>query len=213
MHYSFLNPFSLFFTSHILISYCVLFFFVFLEGEIALIIGGIFVHLGILSMPVTIVLAIVAAVLKMFAGYHFGAYLGRRYPDSKFLKYIERKVYYYLPRFKEKPFWSIFLSNVLYGVNNATLLFSGYAKARFKTYIQAESLSSLIWLGGMFGLGLFFSSEALQISHSFRNFSLLVLLFIVGFTLVQKLISAVIEVVEEWGIVSRKKDDPMNDVK
>ena len=206
MHYSFLNPFSTFFTSHVLLSYCVLFVFIFIEGEIALIIGGIFVHLGILSMPITIVLAIAGALLKMFAGYQFGSYLGRKYPRSKFLKYIERKVYYFLPRFKEKPFWSIVLSKFIYGVNNATLVFSGYAKANFKTYMQAECLSSAVWLGGMFGLGLFFSQKALEISHNFRNFSLLVLLFIVGFTVIQKLISAAIEMVEEWGLISKKAD-------
>ena len=200
MHYSFLNPFSSFFTSHILISYCVLFFFIFLEGEIALIIGGIFVHLGILSLWLVILLAVIAALLKMYVGYGFGGYLGRRYPNSGFLKYIERKVYYFLPRFKEKPFWSIVLSKFIYGVNNVTLIFAGYAKANFKTYMRAEILSSTVWLGGMFGLGLFFSSKALQISHSFRNFSLLILLFIVGFTVVQKLITAVIELFEEWGL-------------
>ena len=205
MHYSYLNPFSTFFTSHILISYCVLFFFTFLEGEIALIIGGIFVHLGILSMGVTIILTIIAAILKMLAGYRFGAFLGERYPDSRFLKYIERKVFYFLPRFREEPFWSIVLSKFIYGVNNVTLLFCGYAKANFKTYIKAEMLSSLVWLGGMFGLGLFFSSKALEISHSFRNFSLLILLFIVGFTIVQKLISAIIELFEEWGELNSKK--------
>ncbi len=52
----------------------------------------------------------------------------------------------------------------------------------------------------MFGLGLFFSTKALAISHNFRNFSMLIFLFIVGFIVIQKLISTVIEIAEEWGL-------------
>lgn len=200
----FFNPFSAFFYEHVFVSYCVLFFFIFLEGEIALIIGGIFVHLGILSMPVTIVLIIIAATLKMIAGYKFGGYLGRRFPNSKLLKYFERKVLYFLPRFQENPFWSIVLSKFIYGVNNATIVFAGYVKANFRTYMKAELLSSTVWLGAMFGLGLFFSAKAFDISHNFRNFSLLVLGFIVGFMALQHVINFVIEVAEEWTM----KDKP-----
>lgn len=201
MHY-FFNPFSTFFTTHVLLSYCVLFFFVFLEGEIALIIGGIFVHLGILSMGITIILTIIAAILKTLSGYYFGAYLGRKWPNSRLLKYFEHKVLYFLPRFKEKPFWSLVLSKFIYGVNNAALVFAGYVRADFSTYAKAEFISSTIWLGGMFGLGLFFSTKALSISHNFRNFSMLVLLFIVGFMIVQKIINLIIEVAEEWDVDS-----------
>lgn len=205
MESAFLNSFPPFFTAYILVSYVVLFFFIIVEGEIALIIGGIFVHLGLLSMPVVLLLILVGGAIKMVGGYRLGQYLGRRYPESKVLHYIKRKVYFFLPHFERKPFWSIVLSKFIYGVNNATLLFAGYVKADYKTYILAESLSSAVWLGSMFGLGLFFSSEALSISHSFRNFSLIILLFIIGFMVVQKLISAIIEVAEEL-LINIKKD-------
>jgi membrane protein DedA with SNARE-associated domain len=201
---AFLNPFSDFFMSHFVVSYCVLFFFTFLEGEIALIIGGIFVHLGILSLPVTIALIVIAVLLKMVVGYRFGAWLGRRYPNSRFLKYIEGKVFLFLPRFRENPFWSIVLSKFIYGINNATLIFAGYAKANFATYMKAEILSSAVWLGAMFGLGYFFSQKALEISHNFRNFSLIILLFIIGFVVIQKLVTLLIEVVEELGMRKKK---------
>lgn len=194
----FFNPFSAFFYDHVMLSYCVLFFFTFLEGEIALIIGGIFAHLGILSTPVTIGLIVVAATLKTIAGYHFGKYLGAKFPQSKVLKYFERKVLYFLPHFREKPFWSIVLSKFIYGVNNAALVFAGYLRADFKKYCFAELVSSAVWLGGMFALGYYFSAKAFSISHNFRNFSLIILLFIIGFMILQKIINLIIEVAEEW---------------
>ncbi len=205
-HYAYLlNPFSSFFYTHVLLSYCVLFFFIFLEGEIALIIGGIFVHLGILSLWVTILLTIVAAFCKMFAGYGFGAYLGRKYPNSKFFKYIERKILYFLPHFRERPFWSIVLSKFIYGVNNAALLFSGYVQADFGVYMRAEMLSSLVWLGAMFGLGLFFSASALAISHNFHAFSMLIILFVIGFIILHRILNLVIEIVEDLSVKDGEK--------
>jgi membrane protein DedA with SNARE-associated domain len=199
MHPFLNHPYLVFFMAHALLAYCVLFFFLFLEGEIAIVIGGIFVHLGILSMGITVALVVIAALLKMFAGYRFGAWLGRTYPESGFLKYIEHKILYFLPQFREKPFWSLFLSKFIYGVNNVALVFSGYVRADFATYLKAEVLSSAIWLGGLFWLGLFFSSKALSISHSFHNFSLLIGLFIVGFVIILRAVKNIIEIVEEWG--------------
>ena len=205
-HYAYLlNPFSTFFYTHVLLSYCVLFFFIFLEGEIALIIGGIFVHLGILSLWITILLTIIAALLKMFTGYWFGAYLGRKYPHSKFFKYIERKILYFLPHFRERPFWSIVLSKFIYGVNNAALLFAGYVQADFGIYMRAEMLSSLVWLGAMFGLGLFFSASALAISHNFHAFSMLIILFVIGFIILHRILNLVIEIVEDLSVKEGEK--------
>lgn len=191
------NPFIVFFLTHILLSYGALFLFMFLEGEIALIIAGIGVHLGILSLPVVAVLAVLAVMLKMTAGYRFGAWLGRKYPESRFLRYIESRILSFLPQFRKKPFWSIVLSKCIYGLNNAALIFAGYARANYRTYVRAEILSSVVWLGGMFGLGLFFSSAAMSISHNLHNFALLIGLFVLGFIILHKIVNLIVEILEE----------------
>lgn len=197
MHELLLHPLTAFFLAHIVLSYFVLFFFMFLEGEIALIIAGIGVHLGLLTFPVVAMLAIVAVILKMTAGYHFGVWLGRKYPQSRFLKYIESRILSFLPQFRRKPFWSIVFSKCIYGLNNAALIFAGYARANYRVYVRAEIISSIVWLGSMFGLGLFFSSAAMAISHSVHNFALLIGLFVLGFIILHKIVNLIIEIVEE----------------
>ena len=184
MH-NFLSPFSSFVFVHPILAYGVLFLGVFWEGEISLIMAGILVHLGIFSLPITVSVAIVGAILKTVLGYRLGYYLGQKFPNARALKYFEKKVFYFLPRFRERPFWSIMISKGIYGLNNATLI------------IKAEFISSTVWLGSMFILGVYFSSKALSISHNFRNFSFLVLLFILGFIILQKMISLIIEIVED----------------
>jgi len=196
----FLNPLSSFVTTHGYLAYGVLFLGVFWEGEITLIMAGILVHLQVFYFPVTIAVAIAAAISKTILGYRLGKYLGSTFPHSPILKYLERRVFYFLPRFREQPFWSIVVSKFIYGVNNATLVFAGYVKADFNKYCLAEGISSVVWLGGMFGLGLFFSSTALSISHNVRNFGFIILLFIAGFMVLLKIINLIIEIAEEWGL-------------
>ena len=203
MHY-FLNPFSSFVTVHPLLAYGALFIGVFWEGEFVLITAGILVHLKIFLLWPTIVIAVLAAVAKTLAGYYLGRFLGKVFPKSGLLKYFERRVFYYLPRFKERPFWSIFASKFIYGVNNATLVFSGYVRANFKTYCTAEAISSVIWLGGMFILGNFFSATAQSISHNLRYFTLIILLLVIGFMILQRTLSLIIEILEEIGIKNQK---------
>ncbi len=196
MHH-FLEPIYAFVGAHSVLAYVVLFFGVFWEGEIVLILAGILVHLEVLSPVLTISLIILAAICKTLAGYYLGAYIGKRFPNSTFLKFFERKVLYFLPRFKEKPFWSIFLSKCIYGANNATMLFAGYLRIDFKKYCQAELISSVVWFGVMFALGLFFSATAFSWNHGIRTFMLTILVFIIVFMFVQKLINLCIEIFEE----------------
>ncbi|MEI6316824.1 MAG: VTT domain-containing protein [bacterium] len=196
MHHLF-GPIYSFVDAHSVLAYFVLFLGVFWEGEISLIIAGVLVHLQMLSPVFVVPIIILAALSKTILGYYVGEYVGKKFPNSKFLKFFERKVLYFLPRFKEKPFWSIFLSKCIYGANNATIVFAGYVGVDFKKYFKAEFFSSLIWLGIMFGLGLFFSATALSWNHGIRTFVLTVLIFIILFMFVQKLINLFIEIFED----------------
>ncbi len=193
----FFNPFSTFLIEHANIAYVLLFLAILWEGEFALITAGVFVHLGVLDFWPTILIAILAATAKTILGYHLGRYLGKTFPKSHILKYFARKVFYYLPHFKKRPFWSIFLSKFIYGVNNAAIVFAGYAKSNFKMYCIAEAVSSVIWLGGMFVLGNYFSQTALELSGNFKFFSFIILLFIVGFIILLRTLKLIIEIVEE----------------
>ena len=201
----FLSHFASALASHALLLYVTLFLGVVWEGELTLIIAGVLVTIGTFSLPITLAVALVAAVTKTLAGYKLGQYIGKKFPESSFLKFLERKVFYFLPRFREQPFWSIVVSKFIYGVNNVTLVFAGYVNADFSKYCLAEGISSFVWLGGMFALGYFFTGTALSISHNFRTFSLHIALFIIGFMIIQKIIGLVIEVVEEWGVDPKAK--------
>jgi len=187
---------SHFLASHDLWAKMLLFFGVLIEGEIALIFAGVLLNLRALGIGETILIVSSAALLKTALGYSLGGFLVKRWPKSPFLKYVEKKILLLLPRFKERPFWSIFISKFIYGVNHVTMIFAGFMKANFRIYMKAEILSTIVWLLGFLAIGYFFSHTAIVISHDIKKFGILIILFITGFIFLQRLITFLYDLAE-----------------
>src|SRR3989344_2925384 len=120
--------------SYQVIAYIALFLGMILEGEIVLILAGILLHLGAINFLPSIILILSGLVSKSFIAYNLGAFLRKRYPESKILKYIQKRAARFFPHMEEKPFWSIFISKFLVSLNNFALIFAGYLKLKFLTY-------------------------------------------------------------------------------
>lgn len=182
---------------HSVFAFGLVFLLVVIEGEIALIFSGIAVHLHILHLFPLLPVLFVGAVVKSIVWYYIGVWLAHYFPRSHIFEYLTRKVQAFLPHFKDRPFWSIFISKFIYGINHFTLVFCGYTKTHFKTYFKAEFISSIFWVAIYFLLGLILSYAALAISHDLRKFMFLIFLFIILYMGVQKLLTIIIEFVEE----------------
>ncbi len=185
-----------FFLSHEFLANTVLFLGVILEGEIVLIFTGILSHMRVISLGEAVMLVTFAAILKTFIGYSLGKWIALRWPQSKLLRYVEKKILLLLPRFRERPFWSIFISKFVYGVNHVTMIFAGYMKANFRIYLRAELLSTILWILAFLGLGYFFSAAAFSISHDIKKVAILILIFIVIFLFLQRLLTFLFDLVE-----------------
>jgi len=172
---------------------------VFLEGEIMVIIAGIFAHLGSINIFYALLATVLGGVVKSITGYSLGYYLQKNFSQNKFLTQAENRVNSFFPNFLKRPFLSMFLSRFLIlGMYWFTLIYSGYKKIKIKTFIKAESSSLLSWAIIMLSLGYFFSYTALSISRDVRNFLAIMLLFFIMFFVLEKIISFVIEIFEMW---------------
>lgn len=189
-----INALSNFVAGNELLAYILIFLGLIIEGEVVVIFCGILAHLGGLSIITSFFVGILGIVSKSYLGYQLGAYLERKYPRNRFLRYIESKILYYLPHFKDRPFWSIFLSKFIYGINHFAIILSGYLKINFRTFFKAEFSSSIIWLIEFLTLGFYFSYAAVGFSHDIRKFSIIVILFIVAFLLFDKFIAFLYEI-------------------
>ena len=179
-------------------AYCLIFLLVIIEGEVVAISTGILILLGALNFWICLVLIFCGGLIKTLLGYSLGVFLYKKFNHNQFFKYIEKKVFRVLPHFNQKPFRSIFFSKFIFGLNHLVLVFSGYQKVNFKTYLKAESLSTIIWTVLMLSLGYFFSYTALHVSHEIWKFSLIIILLIIAFFILDKLLAWLHELFEEF---------------
>jgi membrane protein DedA with SNARE-associated domain len=175
--------------NHQVLAYLIIFLGLIFEGELVVITTGILAYLGALNFWVALFFILAGGMTKTFSFYYLGGYIYKKYNNHSFFKYLEKRVLYFMPRFRQKPFWSIFISKFINGVNYLVIIFSGYNKINFRTYLKAEVLSTIIWAPLLLSIGFFFSEKALAFSREINKFSLAIFAFLVIFFLFDKLVA------------------------
>lgn len=168
-----------------------------IEGEIVVVLAGIFAHLGSLKIGYIFLAIVIGGALKSAIGYGLGYYLHQRHSDKRFLCQAENRVNYFLPQFLRKPFLSLFLARFLIlGMHSFALMYAGYKKVKLLTFIKAEAISIVVWSAVMISLGYFFSYTALSISRDVRKFLGIILIFFILFFIIEKVVAFIIELFE-----------------
>jgi membrane-associated protein len=183
---------------HQILTYAIILFGLIFEGEVIIISTGILAHLGALNPWFALVFILLGAFGKTFAGYALGEFLYAKYHHNGFFRYIQKRVYSVLPKFKARPFWSIFISKFIMSANNIVIIFSGYEKVNYKQFLKAEISATLIWAPLLLSLGYFFSYTALNVSRDIWKFLAIVLVLFIVFVLFDKLVSWLYELFEEF---------------
>lgn len=176
--------------NHQILAYAVIFLGLIFEGEVVVITTGVLAYLGALDFTLSLVFIFTGSFVKTFVLYYLGEILNKKFSYNKFFQYIEKRVLYFMPRFEQKPFWSIFLSKFIMGTNYLVILFSGYKKINLKTFLKAEIISTFIWAPLLLSIGFFFSQTAISISKEIGKFSMIIFILIVVFLLFDKIISS-----------------------
>ena len=184
--------------NHETLIYGFIFLGILFEGEFTLIASGILVHLGALSFPFTLIFILLGGFGKTLLGYQIGRLIHKKWHETKFLKHIERRVSILMPQFHRRPFWSIFISKFIMGVNHVIIIFSGYIKIDYKKYLKAEALSTVIWAPLLLIIGYLFGFAALSVSREIWRFSLVALLLIIGFIIFDKIVGWTYEIYEDF---------------
>ena len=179
---------------HADIAYILIVFGVIIEGEIVVVIAGIFANLGSLNLFVSFIATLIGGGAKSVIGYSLGYYLYKHHSGRPIINQAERRINYFLPRFAEKPFWSILVSRFLIlGLHWFSLLFSGYKKINVRIFAKAELASLVLWSISVLALGYFFSFTALSISRDIRKFIIIIFLFFIAFFILEKIIAFIVE--------------------
>ncbi len=176
-----------FIEAHRYLGYLLLFLAMIFEGEIVLIFAAILSHVGAFELEIVFIIALIGVILGNIVWYYAGIATSRNtFVARVILPRAEHAIHYFLPRFCEKPFKSIFFSKFIYGVNHAVVFMSGVMRVRFLLFVKAESLASVVWVGFYSIIGYLFGYAAIQITHTASRFVLITVLFVVVFILLQK---------------------------
>jgi len=190
--------------NHEIWAYFVIFLGLIFEGEVVVIFAGVLSNLGALSYPMALVFILAGILTKIFVLYYLGSLLQEKYNHRKFFQYVEKRISSVMPRFEQKPFWSIFASTFIMGIGWIVMLFAGYKKINYKTYLKAEISSVAIWAPVMLSLGYFFGEAALSVTRELWKFSLVVLLLVIGYILFDKVIAWFYAVFQQFANGNKK---------
>lgn len=169
--------------------YLLLFLGMVLEGEVFLIASAMLARIGAFDFAEVISIAFAGVMIGDVFWYWVGILLARFNGRFRVVHTAEKTVLLFLPSFHRKPFLSILLSKFIYGINHATLIFSGATRLKFSLFFQAELLSSTVWVAIYAIAGYLFGNAAVAVTRKASHFALLAVVFVVGFMLLERWLS------------------------
>lgn len=174
--------------THRYLGYVILFLGMLVEGETFLMAYGILTHLKAFDWGDAFIIAFAGVIFSDISWYYLGVFLKKRYPNSRFLNNIERRVKNYFPDFEKKPVKGLFMSKFIAGTNHATLMLAGFLKINFKYFLKLQIIISFIWVSVFLTLGFLFGFAALGYSHKFEKFILVALVLLISAKLLEQLL-------------------------
>lgn len=172
-----------------LVAYFFVFFGMFIQEEIILLVSGSLTFFKILDFPQVLLAAFLGGIIWD----SFWFWMGRRYGEKFILQF--GKYFFVTPeRFfkmqrsiKNNGAKFIFLTKFLYGLNRTFLMAAGASKMKFKKFLsyQAGTTAFLVLL--FVSLGRFFASSLETLGQDIKFVGLGILTFIVLILLLEKL--------------------------
>jgi len=144
--------------THRIISYLIIFFSIFIEGEVILLLAGVLGHKELLGIPQIITIASVAAIIHDLVYWS----IGRRLAGSNKQKiwcFNLKKIRRVLEKLRGNNGLYIFVSKFAWNLNRIILISSDYLKIPLRVLLRYSLPASLIWSITLVSLGYFFASE------------------------------------------------------
>jgi membrane protein DedA with SNARE-associated domain len=186
--------------------YVVLFLGMVLEGEIFLVVSAMLARAHAFDFGEVLWVSFAGIMVGDVFWYGVGIVLSRYHGRFSLAKTAEKTVLMFFPNFNRKPFFSIFFSKFIYGVNHAALVFSGIVRLKFSLFMKAEFIASFFWVAIYAVAGYMFGEAALAVTHEVSRLALLAVVFVVGFVLLERWIGKYVEQQE----IKKYKDEDSN---
>lgn len=168
-------------------TYMIVFFGMFIEGEMFLILAGILVRGQVIDFLNTILVAFCAVILHDIGYWAIGMKL-REVNKTQFWGVNVAKMEKIFKKMKKREGLYIFVSKFAWGTNRFVLLSSGYFRTPFKKLITYSIPAAFIWATTFVSLGFLFADRAELWKKDIKTMAMLTAAFFIGMICVEYLI-------------------------
>ncbi len=124
-----------------------------LPGEIAVVLGGVLASRGHVSLPLLILIVVIAAIAGPFLGYEIGRRMGDRFFAAKALSRVQGGTQKARTVLNKRGGAAVFLGRFVAVVRALMPAAAGAAQVRYRTFAFYNILGGLIWGVGYCLLG------------------------------------------------------------
>jgi membrane protein DedA with SNARE-associated domain len=177
--------------THRILSYLIIFFSIFIEGELILLLAGVLSHKGYLDIFDVIMIASVAAILHDLFYWSIGkklAFSGRQ----KIWCFNLEKIKGFLEKTVINNGLYVFISKFAWNLNRIVLVASGYLKMPRQELLRYSIPASLIWAITFVSLGYVFAFELDILKKDVTTAALLVTALILGIIFLENLLRKIL---------------------
>jgi len=178
--------------THRLFSYLIIFFSIFIEGEVVLLLAGVLSHKGYLDIFDVIMIAFVGAVFHDLCYWLIGKNLISK-NKKKFLFINLEKLTSLLTRLGNNLGLYIFISKFAWGLNRLVLIASGCLKFSLNELLRYSLPASLVWSTTFVSIGYIFAFELNIIKKDLFTAGLFITGFIILIIILENILRKIIE--------------------
>lgn len=169
------------FILHPLLGYLIIFFGLFIEGDLLLFAAAFLARLGVFDIMPLIVVSIAGMLIGDALWYLVGRHK-KRFP-TRLIAFFDRVASPFDQMLTTRLFHTLLITKFAYGIHRLILARAGSVGAPFARFFKIDIVATLIWTAVIVSLGYFggFALEPLKPYFRFAEVGLLVLLVLVVF--------------------------------
>ena len=137
-----------------------------LPGETAVILGGVLAANGRLSLPVVMVLVVVAAIVGDSVGFEVGRHFGPRVLASRPLRRHQRALLGAQRVLRERGGWAVFLGRFTAFFRAVMPGLAGTSRMPYPRFLAFNAAGAVVWGGGVALLGYFAGTSYAAAEHA-----------------------------------------------
>lgn len=177
--------------THRILSYLIIFFGIFIEGEVILLLAGVLSHKGFLDISDVIIIASSAVVLHDLLYWSIGRKLLKT--NKKRILFVNlEKLRGFLEKLRVGDGLYIFISKFAWSLNRIVLISSGYLKTPVRELLRYSIPAAFVWSITLISLGHVFAFKTGLLKKDIKTAAVLLTIFIVGIILLESLLKKAI---------------------